>query len=319
MEMNYIVLDLEWNQSPDGKEGQTRHLPFEIIEIGAVKLDQNRKRAGKFHRLVKPQVYDELHFKIQEVTGLDIEQLRREGESFPKVIREFLEWCGPEEYRFCTWGPMDLTELERNIAYYGLPQPFLRPLLYYDVQKLYSLEYGDGSSRMALDLAAAEKGLAQEGAFHRAFNDACYTADIFEKIDLERFGVYVSVDYYLLPGKGEAYRLYFPEYSKYVSEEFETREELLKNKEMSDLVCLKCRRMLRKKIRWFSCGQRFYFAVGICPEHGYMRGKIRVKKSERELYYGVKTIREAGEDELEQLIQKREDNKKKRKNLPKKS
>ena len=71
--MNYIVLDLEWNQSPDGKEGQTRHLPFEIIEIGAVKLDQNRKRAGKFHRLVKPQVYDELHFKIQEVTGLDID------------------------------------------------------------------------------------------------------------------------------------------------------------------------------------------------------------------------------------------------------
>ena len=63
--MNYIVLDLEWNQSPDGKEGQTRHLPFEIIEIGAVKLDQNRKRAGEFHRLVKPQVYDELHFKIQ--------------------------------------------------------------------------------------------------------------------------------------------------------------------------------------------------------------------------------------------------------------
>ena len=50
-----------------------------------------------------------------------------------------------------------------------------------------------------------------------------------------------------------------------------------------------------------------------------MRGKIRVKKSERELYYGVKTIRETGEEELEQLIQKREDNKKKRKNLPKKS
>ena len=60
---------------------------------------------------------------------------------------------------------MDLTELERNIAYYGLPQPFLRPLLYYDVQKLFSLEYGDGSSRMALDLAAAEKGLAQEARF----------------------------------------------------------------------------------------------------------------------------------------------------------
>ena len=42
MEMNYIVLDLEWNQSPDGKEGQTRHLPFEIIEIGWIKTGNGR-------------------------------------------------------------------------------------------------------------------------------------------------------------------------------------------------------------------------------------------------------------------------------------
>ena len=40
---NYIVLDLEWNQSPDGKEGTIDHFPFEIIEIGAVRLDEERK------------------------------------------------------------------------------------------------------------------------------------------------------------------------------------------------------------------------------------------------------------------------------------
>ena len=32
----FIVLDLEWNQSPAGKEGSMNRLPFEIIEIGAV-------------------------------------------------------------------------------------------------------------------------------------------------------------------------------------------------------------------------------------------------------------------------------------------
>ena len=98
-----------------------------------------------------------------------------------------------------------------------------------------------------------------------------YTAEIFGKIDMERFGPYVSVDYYQLPESGKSYRLSFPEYSKFVSAEFETKEELIKNKEVSDLVCIKCRRMLRKKIRWFSYGQRFYFAMGICPEHGYMK------------------------------------------------
>ena len=35
--MDYIVLDLEWNQAP-GKFDKDTMLPFEIVEIGAVKL-----------------------------------------------------------------------------------------------------------------------------------------------------------------------------------------------------------------------------------------------------------------------------------------
>ena len=109
----------------------------------------------------------------------------------------------------------------------------------------------------------------------------------------------------------------FPEYSKYISGEFDCKEEILKDKEISDIICVKCSRMLRKKIRWFSYGQRFYFALGICPEHGYMKGKIRVKKSEQDLYYAVKTIKAVGEEALPMLVQKREDNKKKKKNSSK--
>ena len=61
--MNYIVLDLEWNQSPRGKAGKHAQMPFEIIEIGAVKLDQDRKIVGKFNEVVHPAVYKQLHFK----------------------------------------------------------------------------------------------------------------------------------------------------------------------------------------------------------------------------------------------------------------
>ena len=39
--MEYIVLDLEWNQSNTGKEDAVEKLPFEIIEIGAIKLNKN--------------------------------------------------------------------------------------------------------------------------------------------------------------------------------------------------------------------------------------------------------------------------------------
>lgn len=46
--MNYIILDLEWNQCPSGKKNENKDLKFEIIEIGAVKVDDNRQYVSEF-------------------------------------------------------------------------------------------------------------------------------------------------------------------------------------------------------------------------------------------------------------------------------
>lgn len=83
----------------------------------------------------------ELHRKILEVTHMDMETLKREGRLFPEVIKEFLEWCGPD-CRFCSWGAMDLTELQQDMEYYQVEIPFERPLYYLDIQKLYALQKG---------------------------------------------------------------------------------------------------------------------------------------------------------------------------------
>ena len=69
--MNYIVFDLEWNQSPDGKKFENARLPFEIIEIGAVKLDKDKNIIDSFQRLIKPQVYNWIHDSIHEVIHVD--------------------------------------------------------------------------------------------------------------------------------------------------------------------------------------------------------------------------------------------------------
>ena len=50
--MNYVVLDLEWNQSPHGKNDSIEDLPFEIIEIGAVKLDGSLNVVDSFDGFV---------------------------------------------------------------------------------------------------------------------------------------------------------------------------------------------------------------------------------------------------------------------------
>ena len=47
--MNYIVFDLEWNQAAEGKIKENKDIPFEIIEIGAVRLDQDKNEIGEFN------------------------------------------------------------------------------------------------------------------------------------------------------------------------------------------------------------------------------------------------------------------------------
>ena len=42
--MNYIIFDLEWNQCCGGRDMENPRMPFEIIEIGAVKLDKKYYR-----------------------------------------------------------------------------------------------------------------------------------------------------------------------------------------------------------------------------------------------------------------------------------
>ena len=308
---HYIVLDLEWNQSPMGKDSSADRLPFEIIEIGAVKLNSSLQIVSEFRRLIRPRVYREMHFIISEVTHMSIEELNQEGTSFMNAMKEFLEWCGTD-YSLCTWGPMDLTELQRNIVYHGMEIPFGWPLLYYDVQKIYALVKGQGQ-RESLDRAVEELGLAEERPFHRALDDAYYTGRVMGAMDFYSMVEYVSVDYYRVPEtEEEEIYLEFPSYAKYVSRQFEYREQVMEERRMTDMVCYKCRRMLRKKIRWFSANQKFYFCLAICPEHGLFKGKIRIKKTEDGQVYAVKTVKQVDEEGARAVEIKKEGTKKKR-------
>lgn len=304
---HYIVLDLEWNQSPDGKEGEIEHFPFEIIELGAVRLDGELKEVGEFRGLVRPVVYPEIHYKISAVTHMDFRELEREGRPLKDVVGDFIRWCG-EDPIFCTWGSMDLLELQRNMEFYGMEIPFKTPFLYYDIQKLYSLLSGDGKNRVSLDIAVKELGIGEEQPFHRALYDAHYTGRVMAAMDFYRVREFWSTDYYRLPEcREEEVYLVFPNYSKYISMPFESKEEAIADKTVTDLICCRCNRMLRKKIRWFCVNQKFYFALGICPEHGFVKGKIRMKRRDDGRIYVVKTMKLTDEEGAAQIYEKKEE------------
>lgn len=312
--MNYIVFDLEWNQSPKGKEGAIDHLPFEIIEIGAIKLDENRNPIGEFQQLVSPSVYSQIHYKISEVTHLDMKTLQREGVPFSEAISSFLAWCG-KEFWFVTWGSMDLTELQRNMVYFGEEIPFPMPLLYYDLQKLYSLEYHGGDEKMSLDQAVEEMGIPvdEEKPFHHALDDAFYTGQIMAKMGFDQVKAFISMDYYRLPEREEdQVVLNFPGYTKFVSREFWDKEEVLASRKVNEVMCCCCHRLLRKKIRWFAVNSKLYVCLAVCPEHGLIRSKIRIKKSESGNVFAVRTTKLATEKDALAIAQKRDEVRKRR-------
>ena len=305
--MNYIVLDLEWNQ---GSRPVPKDVPtFEIIEIGAVKLDEQFHIVDTFQSLIKPQIYNTMHKITAELVNLDMDDLE-DAEDFTKVAAEFLNWCG-EEYLFCIWGVQDLTEFQKNMDYYHMKPLSKGPLKYYDIQKLYSLAREDGKVRASLSHVVEEENLVEEEVeFHRALGDAYYTARIFQRIQnwdlLER----ISFDTYRVPtNKKEQILWKFDNYTKFISEGYDEKSELMANKNITSVRCIYCEKALRKKIRWYTPNNgKHYYTVAGCSEHGFMKGKIRVRKTKDDKYYVVKTIKHIKEEEAQFIISKKRKN-----------
>lgn len=303
--MNYIVLDLEWNQADDLKTKLESGLVFEIIEIGAVKLNSEKEQIDSFHELIKPQVFDRMNQVTGDIVHINIKEL--EGcRSFKEVAEDFVRWCG-NDYIFCTWGNLDLPELQKNMDFYNMTHLSEKPFKYYDVQKLFSIAYEDKKKRRTLQYAVEFLDIKEEVPFHRADADAVYTAEILKRI-AELDGVFknYSFDTYRLPkNKAEEINAVFDDYAKYISREFPSKVLAMNDRDVVSTRCFLCGAKTRKKIPWFSNNGKSYYSVMVCPRHGNIKGKIRMKKSPYDKIYVVKTMKQINVDTVNDIIDKR--------------
>lgn len=296
---DFIVFDLEWNQGEAPVTRGDKTLTFEIVEIGAVKLNEKREKIGEFSRLIKPQIHQQMHRITGKLIHLTMEDLEN-GEDFQTVARDFLEWCG-EDPRFCSWGPLDLTEFQRNLDFYDMPLLSDRPLPFYDAQKLYSLAYDDGRSRKSLSSAVEELGLVQDIPFHRALSDAEYTARIFKRFS-DRVLQRVSFDTYVTPKtKKHEIHIVFDNYAKYISREFDTKEDVLENMEIMSTKCYICHCNIKRRVKWFSPNGKHYYSAAYCDKHGFMKAKVRIKKAENGRLFVIKTCKFISPEEVEAM------------------
>ncbi|MBP5384137.1 MAG: exonuclease domain-containing protein [Lachnospiraceae bacterium] len=302
--MNYIVLDLEWNQS-SGKNDY--ELPFEIVEIGAVKLNRKFEIVDRFEQIIKPQIYHSIHFMTSKIVHVDIEELEA-GKAFPEVMQDFLKWCG-RNYIFCIWGTLDLTELQKNMCYYGMDELSAGPLKYYDIQKFFSLAYEDGKMRRALEYAVDYLHIEKDIPFHRAYSDAYYTSKVFMEINRHCPSVerYVSYDVFMVPqNKREEVRVKFKTYAKYISREFADKTAALEDKTVSSTKCYVCGRTAKKRIKWFSVNGKHYYSLSYCKRHGFLKGKVRMKKIDNGNVYVVKTLKLISPEEAAEIWEKQD-------------
>ncbi len=184
--MNYISLDLEFNGAFDFEKGETiktndacRH---EIIQIGAVKMDENKEITDRFNAYVKPVIYPRLNPFIADVINMKTEDFKDAG-SFKTNFLKFKEFLGGDENIFVVWGDSDLPILYENLSFYRLvSEPLI--LKYINVQphisRLFNKESGQ---QISLKKAIETLKIQADEHFHNALYDAYYTAKIFQTVE----------------------------------------------------------------------------------------------------------------------------------------
>lgn len=274
--MNLIVFDLEWNigYTPYTFQyhGAALTLRGEIIQIGAVRINERAEILDTFEITLRPRIFRKLQHHIAKVTGLTQGELDA-GVPIQQGLRRFVEWAGPDA-EFAEWGLDDVPVLKQNLFLCGLDESW--PARWYDLQRIFLQAYprkeGEG---MTLESVVDRLGIPKEDPFHNALDDALYTVKVCRKLPL---------------AEGLA---------TYPTEEEQLREALLTdpNAEVHDLrswfglldhdayktdpalctpCCPLCGVPLAVGDLWLKRGNTGYYTEATCPSHGawFVRFKL---------------------------------------------
>ncbi len=172
--MNHIILDLEMNTTP--KESGAKN---EIIEIGAVKLDENLKEISRFSTYVCPE-HGEITSIINELTGISQSDVD-DAPKFSEAMDMFFKWVGNDKSTFYSWSNCDKKQFEHEMELKSYVDPRMNKMLksWVDIQVEYDKLLGTGHT-VALNNALKSANIELIGKPHTALGDAINTAELFK-------------------------------------------------------------------------------------------------------------------------------------------
>ena len=276
--MNYIVLDMEWNQPWPGSPSAKKVLPVairgEIIQIGAVKVSEDGCVGDEFQVLIKPKYYRHLNRRVSKLTGIKESRLKEEGIPMQEAMEQFRAWCG-EDVVFLTWGFDDIGILRENLQLFGLDDSWAGS--WYNAQMIFNAQTDGSNAQKALKTAMEIFEIPATRPAHDALGDAYHTALICAKLDLKR-----GMQEYAHALKNHENGFHGAELpgciDRKVFHDFADKRAALSAMTGEENLCPVCgSRMLGS--RWFAQPGHRYMDLATCPEHG--KFLIRVRLSEQ--------------------------------------
>ena len=280
--MNYIVMDMEWNQPWPGSPSSQKVLPVqirgEIIQIGAVRVTEDGTVADEFQIMIRPKYYRHLNRRVSKLTGIKESRLRDEGVPFPEAMERFCAWCG-EDIVFLTWGFDDIGILRENLQLFNLNADFTER--WYNAQMIFNAQTDGSSAQKALKTAMEMLGIEATRPAHDALGDAYHTAQICARLDLKK-GM-AEYDEALKNHENGFHGAELPGcIARKVFYDYADKRAALSAMSGEENLCPICGgRMLGS--RWFAQPGHRYMDLATCPEHGKFLIRVRLSLQENGL------------------------------------
>jgi len=302
--MQYVVLDLEWNQAMSSQASVFLKLPFrlrgEIIQIGAVRLDENMFPADEFMADVKPKFFKRMHYKVKMLTGIDKARLK-DGSTFPDAIEALREWCG-QDTAFLTWGYDDKGIMEQNLMIHEIDADWIRGWV--NLQTIFNFVTEGDKNQKALSKAMEHFEIEQTRTAHDALGDAYNTAVVASKLKLDTGIIYydelagqIKTRLPEATSKAQASVSQGLPLEQVTSREYASLPDAFSDTELTVATCPHCGAELHNA-KWISKGNRRYMTLAKCRKHGQFLINIKFKKDEFEKWTATRLIYMADEEML---------------------
>ena len=179
--MNYLVIDLEMCKVPKNYRGKNYKYASEIIQVGAVLLDEEYKEIGTLCQYVHPE-FGILDYFITNLTGIEKGQIKN-APKLKDALIHMADWLGEREYKVFAWSKSDYWQLDHEIKSKKLNDEkldeLMKPERWVDYQEIFGKKY-NFEQAVGLQEALMLCDIEPDGRMHDGLDDAWNTARLID-------------------------------------------------------------------------------------------------------------------------------------------